>query len=358
MDLIDSPFRERPTLLGQPAFHHCLPADRRYCRPTWRTVGHRRRRHRRTRADPVVRSHRNARRITQAPVTERRWSQSALRSRASSSRARQQRLRRFVRRMVDWQIVRRFTPMVMLASYGSGFIASMLPLATLRVLIGGFLGFVSVVMLTNWRPSPHRVLPGRRRFGGRRGTCGSRLRNCGHRRRQRRRADARLLQCAGAPRHRNRERARVSDRHSGVVGIRDAWTRCDELWTKVCSAMCTCPRSLRSSARTIVCCADRRAARAWPAAAAAASRVRRATDSRLDPDAVERAVPVSVRCAYAIASAELQKSLSTAGSCRLVALTGCQWRGRYSRYSGARNRPSIRHTTPRSFSRRISRPAA
>jgi uncharacterized protein len=63
-------------------------------------------------------------------------------------------------RMVDWQIVRRFTPMVMLASYGSGFIAAMLPLVALRASIGVFLAFVSVVMLTNWRPSPHRVLPG------------------------------------------------------------------------------------------------------------------------------------------------------------------------------------------------------
>ena len=63
-------------------------------------------------------------------------------------------------RMVDWEIVRRFTPMVMLASYGSGFIAALLPLATLRVAIGAFLGFVSAVMLTNWRPAPHRLLPG------------------------------------------------------------------------------------------------------------------------------------------------------------------------------------------------------
>ena len=63
-------------------------------------------------------------------------------------------------RMVDWLVVRRFTLMVMVGSYGSGFIAAMLPLATLRALIGGFLAFVSVVMLTNWRPAPHRVLPG------------------------------------------------------------------------------------------------------------------------------------------------------------------------------------------------------
>jgi len=75
-------------------------------------------------------------------------------------------------RMVDWQIVRRFTPMVMLASYGSGFIAAMLPIATLRTVIGVFLGFVSVVMLTNWRPSPHRVLPGAVASGGVAGVAG------------------------------------------------------------------------------------------------------------------------------------------------------------------------------------------
>jgi uncharacterized protein len=62
--------------------------------------------------------------------------------------------------MVDWTVVRRFTPMLMLASFGSGFVAAMLPLVTLRIFIGGFLAFVSIVMLTNWRPAPHRTLPG------------------------------------------------------------------------------------------------------------------------------------------------------------------------------------------------------
>jgi uncharacterized membrane protein YfcA len=63
-------------------------------------------------------------------------------------------------RMVDWLVVRRFTPMVILASYSAGFVAALLPLATLRTFIGCFLAFVSVVMLTNWRPAPHRALPG------------------------------------------------------------------------------------------------------------------------------------------------------------------------------------------------------
>jgi uncharacterized protein len=63
-------------------------------------------------------------------------------------------------KMVDWLIVRRFTVLLVIGSYGAGFVAALLPAATLRMLIGAFLAFVSVVMLTNWRPAPHRVLPG------------------------------------------------------------------------------------------------------------------------------------------------------------------------------------------------------
>ena len=62
--------------------------------------------------------------------------------------------------MVEWTIVRRFVVTLILGSYAAGFVAAMLPQALLRGVIGVFLGFVSVVMLTNWRPAPHRVLPG------------------------------------------------------------------------------------------------------------------------------------------------------------------------------------------------------
>jgi uncharacterized protein len=62
--------------------------------------------------------------------------------------------------MVDWAIVRRFTIPLVLGSYAAGFVAALLPQPLLRGLIGVFLGFVSGVMLTNWRPAPHRVLPG------------------------------------------------------------------------------------------------------------------------------------------------------------------------------------------------------
>ncbi len=63
--------------------------------------------------------------------------------------------------MVDWSIVRRFTALLVFGSYVAGFVAALLPDVTLRVLIGAFLGVVATVMLTNWRPAPHRVLPGK-----------------------------------------------------------------------------------------------------------------------------------------------------------------------------------------------------
>lgn len=63
--------------------------------------------------------------------------------------------------MVEWPVVRSWTPFLILGSYAAGFLAAMMSLQTLRVLIGAFLLFVALVMLTSWRPSPHRQLPGR-----------------------------------------------------------------------------------------------------------------------------------------------------------------------------------------------------
>ena len=145
-------------------------------------------------------------------------------------------------RMVDWQIVRRFTPMVMLASYGSGFIAALLPLATLRASIGFFLGFVSIVMLTNWRPSPHRVLPGAVASAGIAGIAGLVSGIAGIGGGNVVVPDTRLLQRARSPRNRNGERARISDRHSGIVRLRDPRTRHHADRRTDCSATCTCLR--------------------------------------------------------------------------------------------------------------------
>ena len=64
-------------------------------------------------------------------------------------------------RMVEWLVVRRWVPTIILGSYLAGFVAAELGVEILRSLIGVFLLFVSGVMLTNWKPAPHRVLPGR-----------------------------------------------------------------------------------------------------------------------------------------------------------------------------------------------------
>lgn len=63
-------------------------------------------------------------------------------------------------RMVDWHIVRRWTPFLILGSYLAGWVATALPVLVFRGLIGAFLLFVAFVMLTRWRPSAHREPPG------------------------------------------------------------------------------------------------------------------------------------------------------------------------------------------------------
>ena len=63
-------------------------------------------------------------------------------------------------RMVEWTVVRRWAAPLVLGSFLAGFAAAALPVEVLRVFIGAFLLFVSVVMLTSWKPSPHRTLPG------------------------------------------------------------------------------------------------------------------------------------------------------------------------------------------------------
>lgn len=62
--------------------------------------------------------------------------------------------------MVEWQIVRRWAPFLVLGSYLAGWVATALPGLLFRGLIGAFLLFVAFVMLTRWRPDPHREPPG------------------------------------------------------------------------------------------------------------------------------------------------------------------------------------------------------
>jgi len=62
---------------------------------------------------------------------------------------------------VEWPIVRRWTAGLVLGSFLAGAVASQLPVAVLRTFIGAFLLFVAFVMLTSWKPAPHRQPPGR-----------------------------------------------------------------------------------------------------------------------------------------------------------------------------------------------------
>lgn len=63
-------------------------------------------------------------------------------------------------KMVDWRLVKQWTVFVLAGSFLASSVAVLLPVATFRTLIGGFLLFVAVVMLTSWKPSPHRQFPG------------------------------------------------------------------------------------------------------------------------------------------------------------------------------------------------------
>lgn len=62
---------------------------------------------------------------------------------------------------VRMDILRVWIVFVALGAILSGQIASQLSLTTLRGFIGGFLLFVAIVMLTQWKPAAHRTLPGR-----------------------------------------------------------------------------------------------------------------------------------------------------------------------------------------------------
>ena len=60
---------------------------------------------------------------------------------------------------VDWRIVRRWGPFLVLGAMLAAPIAEQLSLSVFRLTIGSFLGFVALVMLTRWQPDPGRELP-------------------------------------------------------------------------------------------------------------------------------------------------------------------------------------------------------
>lgn len=61
---------------------------------------------------------------------------------------------------VRWDIVRIWTPFVLMGSFASGFAAAYSPDRALKGFIGCFLLVVAIVMLRNWQPAAHRLFPG------------------------------------------------------------------------------------------------------------------------------------------------------------------------------------------------------
>lgn len=69
------------------------------------------------------------------------------------------------RRTVDWQIARQWTPYLVLGSLASGHFANLFPPGWLPLFIGLFLALAAIIMFANWRPAPHRSMPGGLRGG-------------------------------------------------------------------------------------------------------------------------------------------------------------------------------------------------
>ena len=61
---------------------------------------------------------------------------------------------------VNWNIVCKLLPFLLVGSFSAGYIAPNLPPGILRWFFGIFIGLVSIIMLTNWKPEPNRTLPG------------------------------------------------------------------------------------------------------------------------------------------------------------------------------------------------------
>lgn len=61
---------------------------------------------------------------------------------------------------VLWPIFAQMAPFFVIGAFCAGLLVPWLPAGVMRVLIGVFLLFVSVVMLLDWKPAPHARLPG------------------------------------------------------------------------------------------------------------------------------------------------------------------------------------------------------
>jgi len=63
---------------------------------------------------------------------------------------------------VEWSVVRRITPGILIGTFGGTWIAAALSFRVLRGFFAGFLVYVATQMLLDVRPKPARTLPARR----------------------------------------------------------------------------------------------------------------------------------------------------------------------------------------------------
>ena len=61
---------------------------------------------------------------------------------------------------VRWDLFRKLVLFFVVGSFCAGVLTPYVPALTLRIMIGGFLFLVAIVMLTSWKPAPHKSMPG------------------------------------------------------------------------------------------------------------------------------------------------------------------------------------------------------
>lgn len=61
---------------------------------------------------------------------------------------------------VDWTLLGRLTPGLVIGGFAGGWIAQLLPTAWLGIVLAVFIGYASLAMAFDLRPAPHRGLPG------------------------------------------------------------------------------------------------------------------------------------------------------------------------------------------------------
>ena len=64
------------------------------------------------------------------------------------------------RKAIDWNLTRKLAPATILGSLVSGYLAGLIPGLALKAIFGVFLVAAALQMFFEWRPSPHRTLPG------------------------------------------------------------------------------------------------------------------------------------------------------------------------------------------------------